>query len=193
MTKMYFFAAVRTHAAAVAVGVLISYCAIAWVLPNNPLLVFLRACEASIALTAIVGLWRTVRVVWADGYAVNEEHVYALGDFLQWFGVFLNATWLYVWRTADEPVWMANSAVNGFCVVLICLGGLLKITAPGAIKGEFPRAAFKLLATCAVSIAILFGTALAFHRQIKELTIWARPYLSENGADGNPRFLRDEE
>jgi hypothetical protein len=188
-----FFAVLRRNSCWAVFFVAVIYGVIAWFVRNNPLLVFLRAVEMTVGASVLIGLWWALRSVWAEGYRrVQPDHIYTLGTVLLWLGVTGNAAWLFVWRVSDEPVWMVNSAINGFFVVLICIGGILQMVAPWAEEGAFPMIAIRRVLISAAIVCVLFSLAYVFHDKMREFTVFVRPYLGEVPPFDDPRFLRDE-
>ncbi len=63
----------------------------------------------------------------------------ALGIVTSWIGTVGSGLWSLLWRLGGKPPWMLESSFSGVWWWLMILGGILHITAPGAINGIVPR------------------------------------------------------
>jgi hypothetical protein len=158
---------------------IILYTVIAWYFDNTDVLVIMRSLQFTVSAALLWLLWDAFRIIWKDRDGVDEDHVAMTGQLLLWLAVFFSSMWLLLWRVADEPRWMVDSAVNGFMVLLVVFAGIFQLAAPGARNGRFPLRAIKALMVSVVMALVIAGLGFYFTNEVTEFTEMIRPWLGE--------------
>ena len=85
----------------------------------------------------------------------SGSHYLVLGMFVTWVATDLRHLWNWLWRFLAKPPDMIDHWFVALLVWVTFLGGVLHLTAKGAIDGEIPREYWiRLGATVAVGIAV---------------------------------------
>ena len=102
-----------------------------------------------------------------------------LGIVAVWVGGAGNAAWFGLWRLAGKPPWMLENAyINGFWVWMICVGGVLHLTAPRAIDGRIPRSNWVGVTSVLIASFVLAWVLIANPPDASLIADWLEPYLS---------------
>src|SRR4051812_16708461 len=102
----------------------------------------MRSLQMVSSGAVVIRYFPAARIAWKQNFQ-NEQQVYAFCMVLLSMAICLNAAWLYVWRSADEPRAMIDSAmVNGYIVCLTYVAYTGKVIAPDAYKGLIKKRAY---------------------------------------------------
>ena len=167
MPQYTFFFYVRRYFPATMLSLFAAYWLSVYLFLDYRVVVFMRSAQMTISGSVLFALRRSIYSVFTDDYETIPpdqwpEHVATWGALFFWTGMMLNGAWLLFWELADpmtiDSRMPSNSAVNGFFLMLIIVGGLLKASAPQAIGGQLAHSsrwllAFALSATIVISVA----------------------------------------
>jgi hypothetical protein len=172
------FAYTRKYFLPIILAVLGVYSIAAYLTPNRELLIFLRAIQGMTAFACLAVIWPTLVFFWRDRYTeVADQHVFTWGGVLVEGGIGLNAIWLYLWRMTDaQPLWMVNSPINGFFLLMISSGLVMQTLSPGAIGGRPARANIKITWIAAIVTGVVLLLGWYFDGAMAAFLEWLRPY-----------------
>lgn len=136
----------------IAAALFAAYFAVAAFVPFKPLIEILNwgligvAGAVTIAYAPVA--WRALAAE-----RIDQVQQLTLGICLTWIAAIMMRLWAVAWRATGSPDWMLNSKVVGFFVYAAILGGVLHLTAPGAVDGRVPRRNW-------VTLGVAIGAAL---------------------------------
>lgn len=106
--------------------------------PGTSNLEFEHIARTSVALAVVLAY---ASIFAAALLSTRPDRVEQLssGIVLSWVSTVLVSLWALVYRLGGKPAWMLDSDFYGYLIHLQVLGGILHITAPGAVGGGIPR------------------------------------------------------
>jgi len=160
---------------------------------NTEVLIYIRSFEVWISAAAIFMTWPVARRMWKNpelGRDVSMYEVYAFGTMLILIGTFSSASWLLIWRLADEPRWMVDAWVNGAFVIIITSGIMLQLISPGIDSGEIPKKTKRIWYAAVIFSLVVAFAGIVFSKFFVDVSLFLRPYMAEDPTN-KPGFLRD--
>lgn len=186
-----FFRFIRVHIWLVIFALTLLFAVVAWAVPNIVLLIFLRAGQLTFSFVAIWFLRQAFSSAWKVGADLREADVFTFGTILLHFSVGTNAIWLLLWRVVDEPVWMINSAVNGYFVGLTILAAILQMAGPSAEKGALSRKTLGGIVLSSISAILLVLAMFYFEPELRKFVDRVRIFAE--GDDYIPTYLLEKQ
>lgn len=122
----------------VAIACIGSFWLVSAFLPFVTMMEFLNGVALAVAIAVTIAY----APVWVEALTQDRPDrvgQLTLGIGCTWGAFILSRMWSISWRGSGQPDWMENSPVVGFFVYMTILGGILHLTAPGAIDGDVPR------------------------------------------------------
>lgn len=121
---------------------------------------FVNAMALMVAVVIVIAyspeVWETVRLPRKE---VSGGHLLVLGIVVAWISSAERGAFSYVYRYLGEPKWMMDTLLQAFAVWVLVWGGVMHVTAKGAIHGHIPRRNWVKLgwAVAGAVALVLFG------------------------------------
>lgn len=115
------------------------YVGIAYLVPFKTMLQFLNTLTLSVAVAVVFSyapVW--ISTLWTTRSLSGPEWL-SLGIGATWTAEVGQRIWSIAWRGLRQPEWMTQSPAIPFMIALTLIGGVMHITAPGAVDGVVPR------------------------------------------------------
>lgn len=176
-----------------AIASTVIFCIITTFAKNADMLIVMRGLQITSSFAVAIRFWTAAKIAWRNDFRTASQ-VYAFSMFLLSIALGLNATWLWIWRSVDEPRWMVDSWVNGYFVLVTYLAQSGKLIAPGSRDGRPERKAYLFLALTLIAGAIIgfiglidsyYATAVirAIEPFTRESALWNPGAILPNWAD----------
>lgn len=154
--------------------------AIAYFVPNDTLIEYLRIVQFSTSCAVMVTFaphaWQALRMGTPD-----RDRQLALGIFISWSATALLGAWTLAWRLGGYPAWMPNSTVTVLQVVAVTCAAILHLTAPSVIGNRVPfRRNIKVGVAVGV-IALTLMSLMTIRPNVEDALEIVRPYLQDRG------------
>jgi hypothetical protein len=108
------------------------------VLPRQFMFDIVNALTVAVGVGVLIaylpGICRSLQELRWDG-----THYLVLGIFVTWSATALRHLWNWIWRFLGKPAEMIDHPIVAFLVWMTFMGGVLHMTARGALDGEIPR------------------------------------------------------
>lgn len=159
--------------------------------PDPKVLIVIRSFQAAMAYAVAIRYWPWAREAWRADFKTRAQ-VYAFSIELLAQGIGHNAMWLWWWRSADEPRWMVDSALNGFFVLIIVIAFGGKLAAPEVREPNMPDNPMgtKRMVTYIIGAVLFAGTlswiGLMNDSAARDLAEMVRPYLAGDNTYWSP-------
>lgn len=139
-----------------AIALTLIFCILTIFTKNADMLIVMRGLQITSSFAVAIRFWTTAKIAWREDFKTASQ-VYAFSMFLLSVALGLNAIWLWVWRSVDEPRWMVDSWVNGYFVLITYIAQSGKLIAPGSRDGRPQRKAYFFL-----GLTLLAGAIIGF-------------------------------
>lgn len=129
-----------------------------WIVPNSPLMEVMHSLRGWVALAVVVA-YTPICLEAVRLEKIDRIHQLSLGIWMGWMATLILSVWSLLWRLAGKPIWMTESDINAFALMMSTMGATLHITAPGAVGGIVPRRNWIMLGL-AFAAGAAFATAV---------------------------------
>jgi hypothetical protein len=99
----------------------------------------------AIGLCVIASFIPGVRAAFKDHDRMNRAQFLVIGIILTWISLLSRMFWVWMWRTAGEPIGGLDASPFAFLAFIGVTGGVLHMISPGVVEGEVPRSGWNLL------------------------------------------------
>lgn len=109
-----------------------------YLVPFKPLMQSLNALVLCVSISVVL----TYAPAWAQTLAkprLDGGDALSLGIGCTWCSDIGFRLWSIAWRGLDNPEWMLTTAILPLLLTVNFMGGVLHLTAPGAVDGVVPR------------------------------------------------------
>lgn len=117
-----------------------AYWLVAPLLDRGQVYAIVNALAFVIAIAIVIAylpeVWVTIRL---PRRAVSGGHLLVLGIVVAWASSAERGAYSYLYRYMGEPAWMRDTLVQAFAVWVLVWGGVMHVTAKGAVHGTIPR------------------------------------------------------
>lgn len=145
---------------------------------NPDMIIACRIIQASTSVVVLYVYFEDAWVGFKKAVPAREDYL-IVGIWLAWLATFLQAMFSVMWRLAGGPDWLTNAEINAPFIILSVLGGMLHVSAPGALDGVVPRKNRVAMGMAfGVSLAIVTGL-FATRPNIGPMIERARPYIGD--------------
>jgi hypothetical protein len=156
----------------------LAFVLVAYMVPNTGLLVVMRSLQMASSMAVAIRFWPAAAAGWRDDFKTSAS-IFAFCMVMLSVAIGVNAGWLWLWRSADEPRWMVDAAINGFLVLMTYVAQTGKLMSPDVIEPAAKRRAGPYVAWTLVAAVALSVVGLVFIGELTALAEFLRPYLAE--------------
>lgn len=133
----------------------IIFCIMTMLMRNADMLIVMRAFQITSSFAVAIRFWPAASEAWREDFKSSYQ-IYAFSMMVLSVALGLNAIWLWLWRSADEPRWVVDSWINGFFVLVTYLAHSGKIIAPGLKDGKPQHEAYTFI-ICTLVIGVILA------------------------------------
>lgn len=140
----------------------------------------MRCCQATLSFMVLTGYWRRASVCFFVAGRWPETHnVVALGIWISWFSIFVNATWAVVYRLAGQPAWMLNNDYYTAWTMASSFAACLHVFAPNLIGPDLPKMdKIRFAVTGMVGLTMLLVVGI-WRPDLSGFAEWMHEHLAE--------------
>jgi hypothetical protein len=123
-------------------------------MPRNYLFDLVNALTVAAGVGVLIayfpGICKSMREERWDG-----NHYLVMGIFVTWLATAMRHLWNWIWRFIGKPPEMIDHQIVAFLVWMYFLGGIMHLSAKGALDGEIPKATWiRMGITVAAGVAL---------------------------------------
>lgn len=160
-----------------AIGITLSYMLTAFYFEKADIITFMQAIRAVVAIAVTLAYFPgAIGLVWTG--KGNRSDYLILGIVCNWASDIGVGIWTTISRFYGRPEWMLDNKWLSFFLLIAVIGGVLHLTAPGAVGGKVPRRNWMVL-----------GAVLALATGVGFLGLWIEARVREK-ANGAPACER---
>lgn len=152
------------------------YWIVSWLTPSSSNMEFEHIARTSISLAVVMAYASIFAGALMSSRPDRVEQLSA-GIVLSWVSTLLVSMWALLYRLGGRPAWMLDSDIYGYLIHLQVLGGILHITAPGAVGGGIPRRNWISLGVASGVTLFVFLMIIGFQPNAQRLVSYMEYYF----------------
>jgi hypothetical protein len=160
------------------------------VFPNNEVLVVVRSLQVAASFAVVLAYSPALRCYWTRGEMRSPDAILTVAIVMSFLVAGLSSLWLYLWRSADEPRWMVDAAINGYFVCMSAWAAILYASAAGTSQGGVIRATRRNLLMVGIITAVMSAAGLFFPSFFSGLAAGLEPFMAERYDAKDPSWVK---